>query len=64
MTRKMRQVSPHVLTRLLHSGFIREKSEQNDGVPFFRNVDEEFCIGDLASNRIGCSGNLNEKNGT
>jgi hypothetical protein len=32
-----------VLTRLLHSGFSREKSEQNDGV--LRNSDEGFSIG-------------------
>jgi hypothetical protein len=61
---KMRQVSLHVLTRLLHSGFIREKSEQNDGVAVLEEADEESLSANVASYRISCSGNLNEKNDT
>jgi hypothetical protein len=54
MTRKMRQVSPHALTRLLHSGFISEKSEQNDGVAVLEETGGSVPIGEhrVSQNRL------------
>jgi hypothetical protein len=44
----MRQGFVALLTRLLHSGFIREKGEQN-GVALHEKADEVFSIGSLAA---------------
>ena len=43
-----------VLTRLLHSGFIREKSEQNDGVAVLEESGGSVSIGErrVLQNRL------------
>jgi hypothetical protein len=43
---KCARVSPDVLTRLLHLGFIRAKSEQNDGVTVLEESGWRVSIGE------------------
>ena len=53
-----------MLTRLLHSGFISEKSEQNDGVAVLEESGGSVSMANIHIffYRIGCRNNLNEKN--
>ena len=45
-------------------GIYQRKASKTTESPFLRKADEESLSANVASYRIGCSGNLNEKNDT